>query len=391
MNRMNTIVDTSKQLLKIILLVFISLNLFVLELKAGEIKWSDNPGCFERHLQRRYKNILFPESRRIVTINEVLEARALDKADAEALSKECLDLAKKITKLPSFGTIQETFVIIEEIEKLLKRAAEVGGGGNVVDSQEMLLNLRKAIIESVKKAIGNNAEALKGLEEPEKVWHENFWIYYNPFVAQMNRSDTPITGADMIPSTLSEEPETIKAVLSAMDKKEFVTKEIEFITKIIKKAMINLLMSLRSKGINDKFINERLAVLQGKNIDSTSTPAYKEDKREWEVVTTVEDGSKYLVDKKNIEYRPNGFFRIWRKNILSTTSSSEMSEMTVLFEVDCTNSKYRMIHFDSIDRNGKKESVDTPFINPPYDWEEMELADILLLLPLCKESIVSED
>jgi hypothetical protein len=38
-------------------------------------KWSKNPGCFERHLQRRDGNVLFPLERRSVTNKSIEEAR----------------------------------------------------------------------------------------------------------------------------------------------------------------------------------------------------------------------------------------------------------------------------------------------------------------------------
>src|SRR5437879_5488623 len=42
------------------------------------IAWSSRPGCFERHLQRRHNNPLFPPSRRIVTQEEVTAAHIAD-------------------------------------------------------------------------------------------------------------------------------------------------------------------------------------------------------------------------------------------------------------------------------------------------------------------------
>ena len=50
-----------------------------------QLNWSAVPGCFERQLQRRHNNALFPEEKRRVTTDEVVEAKSRDQADLETL------------------------------------------------------------------------------------------------------------------------------------------------------------------------------------------------------------------------------------------------------------------------------------------------------------------
>jgi hypothetical protein len=47
------------------------------------IVWSEHPGCFERHLQRRYKNILFSPERRLISKKDIEDARQRDKLDQD--------------------------------------------------------------------------------------------------------------------------------------------------------------------------------------------------------------------------------------------------------------------------------------------------------------------
>jgi hypothetical protein len=52
--------------------------------------WSEKPGCFERHLQRRDGNLLFPPERRIVTYKEIEEAKEKDRAERQVFEKKLL-------------------------------------------------------------------------------------------------------------------------------------------------------------------------------------------------------------------------------------------------------------------------------------------------------------
>ena len=107
------------------------------------IVWSDKPGCFERFLQRRYKNPLFPKIERRVTAKEIAQAKAKDKADAGVLRKDYLALTKKITKLPDLITVKEARKNREDVDMLLQRCAEIGGG-NVEDINKELIELRSS-------------------------------------------------------------------------------------------------------------------------------------------------------------------------------------------------------------------------------------------------------
>src|SRR4030066_2395679 len=64
-----------------------------------EKKWSDSPGCFERHLQRREGNLLFPPGRRIITRNEIEEAREKDRNEQEYFFKKINELGSQMRSL----------------------------------------------------------------------------------------------------------------------------------------------------------------------------------------------------------------------------------------------------------------------------------------------------
>jgi hypothetical protein len=57
---------------------------------AGSIVWSDQPGCFERHLLRRYNNPLFPPDLQLVTQAQVDAARQRDLEERQAFLARCV-------------------------------------------------------------------------------------------------------------------------------------------------------------------------------------------------------------------------------------------------------------------------------------------------------------
>ena len=212
-----------------------------------------NSGCFERYLQRKYKNPLFPESERKVTAKEIAQAKAKDKGDADALRKDFEALAIKIQKLPKEISVPEMNKLRAEVDKLMERTASIGGG-DVAVIDKGLYELRKVIIESIRVAAVGNKEGLKALEEAESVWHANTWKYFNPFVAQMTRKDTPIQGKDVVPSLLTEDPVTIQTVLIILNE------DTPEIAQLLRKTGVRMLRN--TKGLSEHFVNERLIVLE---------------------------------------------------------------------------------------------------------------------------------
>lgn len=53
------------------------------EMDGNGKMWSDCPGCFERHLQRRDGNILFPPERRLILRKDIEEAVEKDRIEAQ--------------------------------------------------------------------------------------------------------------------------------------------------------------------------------------------------------------------------------------------------------------------------------------------------------------------
>ncbi|MGA2318678.1 MAG: hypothetical protein ABSG71_20215 [Thermodesulfobacteriota bacterium] len=162
-------------------------------------KWSKFPGCFERHLQRRYNNILFPPERRRVSKEEIAQARKRDEMDKERFVKEVLEFEAQIRN----SVYVDFLSALQKVQDFLEEAASIGGDiGHVT---KILEDLEDKTIKYLneKKPEGNHL-----LEKARS----HSVLARTPFLAQHKRKDTPILESEEVPTLLSEDLPTISVV-----------------------------------------------------------------------------------------------------------------------------------------------------------------------------------
>ena len=186
------------------------------EQKIRDLKWSTNPGCFERHLQRKYNNPLFPESERSVNQYKINQARERDSIDASKLLQSVNDILHDFAAIvnPCTGDVIDQFR--GRIDNLLKRAAEIGGELSS-EPITILTTIRTSLMESWRAGIEGNNQASESLRRAEVFNQARSLVVHIPFIAQMGRKDRPIKSEHMVPALLCESPETIRTVMSVMD------------------------------------------------------------------------------------------------------------------------------------------------------------------------------
>lgn len=162
-------------------------------------KWNKVPGCFERHLQRRDGNILFPLERRSVTEEDIKQARIKDKKDQDIF----IDAVNKIIKSTINRSIQQQSSLLQKVQSLLEEGAAIGG--NITSAVRALEDTEKEIVQTLSASVpegGDLLEQAKSLSTMRRI----------PYVAQILRSDTPILVDERIPTLLSEDQLTISLV-----------------------------------------------------------------------------------------------------------------------------------------------------------------------------------
>lgn len=168
-------------------------------------KWSEVPGCFERHLQRRDGNVLFPLERRKVSREEIAEARKRDQIDQERFIEAVRNLGAVLDSSEDtnpLSTLQNSSAL-QQVQALLEEAASIGG--NIQNAIHLLETTEENIIQCL------NTSMPEGKDLLEKARSSSVTTRI-PFMAQLKRKDTPILGDEEVPTLLSEDFETISVI-----------------------------------------------------------------------------------------------------------------------------------------------------------------------------------
>jgi hypothetical protein len=166
--------------------------------------WSDKPGCFERHLQRRDGNVLFPRERRIVTQREIEEARRKDTVEQRQLREKVRSFAiRSSTVLMNDQSPTRGASVLKEVQALLGEAASIGG---IIDEAIQILEMtEQGLMEALNKAVPEVAEQLE-------LVHSCAVTERSPYLAQLMRKDSRIRKDEEIPTLLTEDSDTISFV-----------------------------------------------------------------------------------------------------------------------------------------------------------------------------------
>jgi chemotaxis regulatin CheY-phosphate phosphatase CheZ len=171
---------------------------------GGEEKvWNDNPGCHERQLQRRDGSPFFPVNRRVVTIQEILDAQEKDSALLQRFKEkfEKIFHNEDIPESEKNNSLAYASSMLQETQNLLEEAA--GIGGNLNRELNMLQALEDKLIKFMNDAAPNAAEILEKARSVSS-------LARMPFLAQSKNKTIPEN--EIVPSLLAENLDSIAAM-----------------------------------------------------------------------------------------------------------------------------------------------------------------------------------
>jgi hypothetical protein len=178
------------------------------------LEWSRNPGCFERHLQRKCGNPLFPPEVRDVTQREIADARKRDSIEAEDARNRFLALIRRIAANPGTVPTTEALDVRKEFDDLLTRAAEIGDV--LKDDMPEIFQMYESVVRDILASSNGHPDLGRKLGNALTLSAERRKLFNNSFVAQLRRPDTPIQPNEVVPSLLGETPNTIRLMVEML-------------------------------------------------------------------------------------------------------------------------------------------------------------------------------
>ncbi|QND86523.1 Uncharacterized protein ChrSV_4297 [Chromobacterium vaccinii] len=165
-------------------------------------KWSAKPGAFERHLQRRHNNPLFPYDRQQVSAVDVYYARV---KDAQALADVRRGLSSIFEELRKGGLPIDWHPYLngmrEQLDELYEQLQRAGGDNEL---EQAWRQLREHIIKTWRAASGNT-DALDRAEALVRQCHDEA----TQWTCQLSTPAKTIPSDEVVCSLLCESVEDI--------------------------------------------------------------------------------------------------------------------------------------------------------------------------------------
>lgn len=176
-------------------------------------RWSSRPGAFERHLQRRHNNPLFPASRRVVTASDVYYARLRDAQAIEDVRRALLEVHEEQKKgdLP-WPWHPYLDGLREKVDEAMEHLRAAGGDPSL---EQAAAKMRSNLMEVWRIALGDSPDGLASLDAAEAA-HAKHWEETTTWNLQVGAASKPIPPEEVTCSLLCESAEDIRRSVSRL-------------------------------------------------------------------------------------------------------------------------------------------------------------------------------
>jgi len=178
-----------------------------------ELLFSKLPGRRERMLKRQFENPLFGDIN--IEPFDIQDARREDSAEVERFINTFRDLVVQVTELEPNADADLVLKLKETLDKTYEASA--GLAGDQSEIREMIKRLLGMMMQSMWKAVGNDAMGISKLEMEEQARQAHFALLAQPFIADLLAPDSVINEVLMVPSLLSESADAVVLAVQLFD------------------------------------------------------------------------------------------------------------------------------------------------------------------------------
>lgn len=161
---------------------------------------------------RRFKNPLFRHLHDEVTVAEQEDAVLQDRLETEKFIEEFRQLVEEVVALDEKAESEQ----ILSLKQRLDRSFEVCSGlaGDMSEIKQSIRQLVELMMNAVRAGAGNDTVAQQNLDEEDMARNMHFSLLEMPLIADLLRPDSKVTGDDLAPTLLSEDPTAVQVIMS---------------------------------------------------------------------------------------------------------------------------------------------------------------------------------
>jgi len=182
---------------------------------SSNTKFSAIPGAYERHMQRKYNNPLFPEPEQHRMTAEIEMARRKDQQDLQGFFAAFEQAVQQAAKMTGSVDAEIILELKQELERLYVHSCSLAG--DLQQHRQAILKLLQVCMATIEKGATDDAVALQKLRDENTARQVFFKLLETRLVADLIRGDEIIKADELIPTLLSESPQLLPNVLELFD------------------------------------------------------------------------------------------------------------------------------------------------------------------------------
>lgn len=179
------------------------------------MKFSAQPGAYERHAQRKYNNPLLYGLDQHLAENEVEQAREKDQQDLRVFLDAFADTVQEAATLDGSVESDVLLDLKQRLERLYVTSTSLAGDKE--RHQQALLKLINICMASIRRGAEGDPPAIKKLEEETQARSVYFELLETPLVAELMRGDEIVSADDLIPTLLIQTDANLVNVLELFE------------------------------------------------------------------------------------------------------------------------------------------------------------------------------
>ena len=170
--------------------------------------FSEQPGRWERHVIRRWKNPLFAVQSDAM---ELQQAQLKDQQELGQFMDDFRELVQQVAELGDQAEAEDILKYKQRLDRAYERSAVLGGDKQEV--QAMIRRLIDSISTTMARGMSTDFEAMDRMDKEQRAREIHFTMLEDALVADIICQDTPIGEDELVPVLLSEAEAAVEKAL----------------------------------------------------------------------------------------------------------------------------------------------------------------------------------